>query len=236
MEWSDEHDVLLCREILTSEPFKAKRRTPQRGQLWQSVADHLNCVPEPKFKVSKRAVRERFTLLAEKFKKKMKAEEKASGIDTEMNELDVLLEEIVEKEEEFDKDQSEHKAKEDQSKAEANDMRLKAMKSLKESKKRRSEEHEKQLPKKKRGSEALDYLREKMDGDKYLREKELDIKVKEQERDEQRQKLADDQHKDMMAMMNRQQQEMQQMQMRFFDQQQQQNNLLLALFQKALTK
>lgn len=201
------------------------------------MADHLNCIPEPKFKVSKRAGRERFTLLAEKFKKKMKAEEKASGIDTEMNELDVLLEEIVEKEEEFDKDQSEHKAKDDQSKAEANDMRLKAMESLKESKKRRSEEHEKQLPKKKTGSEALDYLREKMDGDKYLREKELlEIKVKEQERDEQRQKLADDQHKDMMAMMNRQQQEMQQMQMRFFDQQQQQNNLLLALFQKALTK
>ena len=58
----------------------------------------------------------------------------------------------MEKEEEFDKDQSGHKAKEDQSKAEANDMRLKAMESLKESKIRRSEEHEKQLPKKKRGS------------------------------------------------------------------------------------
>ncbi|XP_044172735.1 trichohyalin-like [Acropora millepora] len=236
MEWSDEHDVLLCREILTTEPFKAERRTPQRGQLWQSVADHLNCIPEPKFKVSKRAVRERFTLLAEKFKKKMKAEEKALGIDTEMSELDVLLEEIVEKEEEFDKDQSEHKAKEDQSKAEAYDMRLKAMETLKESTKRRSEEDEKQLPKTKRGSEALDYLREKMDGDKYLREKDLEIKVKEQERDEQRQKLAEDQHKDMMATMNRQQQEMQQMQMRFFEQQHQQNNLLLALFQKALTK
>ena len=207
MEWSDEHDVLLCREILTSEAFKAKRRTPQRGQLWKSVADHLNSIPEPKFKVSKRAVRERFTLLSEKFKKKMKAKEKASGIDTEMTELEVLLEEIVEKEEEFDKDQSENKAKEEQSKAEANDMRLKPMESLRESKKRRPEEHEKQLPKKKRGSEALDYLREKMDGDKYLRERELEIKVKDQERDAQRQKLAEDQHKDMMSMMNRQQQE-----------------------------
>ena len=129
------------------------------GRAW--LADHLNCIPEPKFKVSKRAVRERFTLLAEKFKKKMKAEEKASGIDTEMSELDVLLEEIVEKEEEFDKDQSEHKTKEDQSKAEAYDMRLRAMESLKESKKRRSEGDEKQLPKERRGSEALDYLREK---------------------------------------------------------------------------
>ena len=70
----------------------------------------------------------------------MKGEEKAPkapGIDTEMTELDVLLEEIVEKEEEdLDKDQSEHKAKEEQSKADANDMRLKAMESLKESKER----------------------------------------------------------------------------------------------------
>ena len=40
------------------------------------------------------------------------------------------------------------------------------MESVKESKKRRSVEHEKQLLKKKRGSEALDYLRKKMYGDK----------------------------------------------------------------------
>ena len=172
------------------------------GRAWQII---LILSLNRSLKSQKRAVRERFTLLAEKFKKKMKAEEKASGIDTEMTELDVLLEEIVEKEEEFDKDQSENKAKEEQSKAEANDMRLKAMESLKESKKRRSEEHEKQLPKKKRGSEALDYLREKMDGDKYLRERELEIKVEVWQRDAQRQKLAEDQHKDMMAIMNRQQ-------------------------------
>ena len=37
----------------------------------------------------------------------------------------------MEKEEEFDKDQSKHKAKEDQSKAEANNMRLRVMESLK---------------------------------------------------------------------------------------------------------
>ena len=76
-------------------------------------------------------------MLAEKFKKKMKGEEKSPGIDTEMTELDGLLGEIVEKEEEdLDKDQSEHKAKEEQSKADANDTRLKAMESLKESKER----------------------------------------------------------------------------------------------------
>lgn len=43
----------------------------------------------------------------------MKVEEKVLGIDIEMSELDVLFEEIVEKEEEFDKDQFEYKVKED---------------------------------------------------------------------------------------------------------------------------
>ena len=89
MEWSDEHDMLLSREILTSEPFKAKRRTPEWGQLWQSVADHLNCIPERKFKVSNKSCTWAL-YIAEKFKNKMTAEVKASGIDTEINELDYL--------------------------------------------------------------------------------------------------------------------------------------------------
>ena len=70
MEWTDCHDILLCREILLVEPFKAKQRTQQRGQLWQSVAEHLNDISEPQFKVSKRGVRDRYNLLAEKLKKK----------------------------------------------------------------------------------------------------------------------------------------------------------------------
>ena len=60
--------------------------------MWQIVADHPDSISEPKFQVTKRAVRKRFPLLAEQFKKKMKAEEEASGIDTEMTELDVPLE------------------------------------------------------------------------------------------------------------------------------------------------
>ena len=27
MEWKEEHDILLCREILVSQPFKFKERT-----------------------------------------------------------------------------------------------------------------------------------------------------------------------------------------------------------------
>ena len=50
----------------------------------------------PWFKVSKRAVRERYTLLSEKFTAKMKDEEKASGIECALSEVEKPLEEIAE--------------------------------------------------------------------------------------------------------------------------------------------
>ena len=51
--------------------------------------------------MTQRAVRVRFKLLSERFKKKMAAEEGASGINPEVSELDVLVEEILAKEEAY---------------------------------------------------------------------------------------------------------------------------------------
>ena len=51
-----------------------------------------------RFKVSKRAVRVRYTLLSEKFKAKMKDEERASGIECDLSEVVKALEETSEKE------------------------------------------------------------------------------------------------------------------------------------------
>lgn len=48
--------------------------------------------------VSKRAVRERYTLMSEKIKAKMRDEEKASGIEGDLSEVEKALEEIAEKE------------------------------------------------------------------------------------------------------------------------------------------
>ena len=42
MEWKEEHDVLLCREILVSQPFKFKERTVERGKIWDEIANRLN--------------------------------------------------------------------------------------------------------------------------------------------------------------------------------------------------
>ena len=95
MEWKEEHDVLLCREILVSQPFKFKERTVERGKIWDEIGNRLNNCQTSKFRVNKRSVRERFKLIKEKFKRKIQEEEKASGIDVEpASELEQALEDI----------------------------------------------------------------------------------------------------------------------------------------------
>ena len=88
MEWTEQHDNILCQEILVLEPFKAKIK----------IANILNSLQHPQFRVTKRSVRERYTLLSDKFRAKMRDEEKASGIDTDLSDVEKALEEIVEKE------------------------------------------------------------------------------------------------------------------------------------------
>ena len=98
MEWTENHDVILCREILVSEPYKFKPRTLERGKVWDEIAERLNNIKDQKFKVSKRSIREHFQLLLSKFKTKMKTEQRASGTArVEDTEVDKAMEEIYEK-------------------------------------------------------------------------------------------------------------------------------------------
>ena len=95
MEWKEEHDLLLCREILVCQPYKFKERTVERGKIWEEISNHLNTCETAKFRVNKRSVRERFKLIKEKFKRKIREEENSSGIDVEpTSELEESLEEI----------------------------------------------------------------------------------------------------------------------------------------------
>ena len=61
MTWTDNHDILLCREILTVDPFVNTRKgTIQRRKLWKTIAFHLSMISEPPFKadLDQRAVRD----------------------------------------------------------------------------------------------------------------------------------------------------------------------------------
>ena len=49
MEWSEEHDVLLLREILGSNVFLVKKGSPARGLAWEAIVERLNRMESPNF-------------------------------------------------------------------------------------------------------------------------------------------------------------------------------------------
>lgn len=96
MKWTEQHDVMLCREILLIQPHKYRLKSTERGNAWTSIANDLNAIQELRFTVTQKAVRDRFKLLIARFKRKTNEEEAASGICPEESELDQALETIVE--------------------------------------------------------------------------------------------------------------------------------------------
>ena len=217
MEWSEKHDVVLCREMLVMEPYQHPYRSKERGDVWNQIALNLNGLDHPKFKVNKRSVRDRLTLLITKHKAKMRQEENASGIDCEETELDQAIEEIIDKEKLADEKSSEAKKKEKEEKAAAEEHRKSAMERLGQTKKRNAEGENAgtQAKKSKRSSsDVVQYLKEKNERESDQRIEELELRKKEQQASVELQK----QQHDMMKL--------------FVKQQQQQTQMLLSLLAK----
>ena len=63
LEWTELHDLNLCEEVLVVEPWKHPYRGKERGDSWNEIANDLNTSDHPTFKVSKRSVSDRLTLL-----------------------------------------------------------------------------------------------------------------------------------------------------------------------------
>ena len=65
MRWTKDHDLILLKEILLFEPYSQKRGSPERGRVWEQIAESLNGQREDKilFEVSQRSVRDRFNAL-----------------------------------------------------------------------------------------------------------------------------------------------------------------------------
>ena len=174
MEWSESHDLALCGEVLLLEPLKYPKRSKKRGEIWGRIAVNLNSVNSPKSKVSKRSVRDRFTLLRTKYKEKIREEERASGIDCEETQLDAALEEITEKERAADLERNDKAGvvnkKNESEKASAEEVRKQAMERLGKTQKRNADSGEEKSKKyRKRSSDAVEYLKEKFQEEKELR-------------------------------------------------------------------
>ena len=177
MTWTEEHDVMLCREILTEEPFNFKHGSRERGRCWDHIADTLNKVDQLKFNVDQRAVRDRFVKLEKAFKKKTREELRASGIaPNEPSELDQALEDIIEKihfaEQQKEASCAEKQQEIEKEKETAEAVRRRAMERLSESRAREG------CRKRKGGetSEYVGYLREKREVDMKVRENQVDLK------------------------------------------------------------
>ena len=144
--------------------------------MWQKIADNLSSYSSPKFSVTKRAVRDRYGIISDKYKKKIRAEERASGIQVDETELGVLLEEVIERENLAEEECSEGKRKVESDKQKAVDIRKTAMESLSQTKKRKVGEEAADRKKSRRsGSEAIEYLREKSREELRIREEESSI-------------------------------------------------------------
>ena len=80
MVWTDQHNDVLLQEMYLFEPWKYKRGSKQRGQVWERISESLNEHESPRFTVKQKSVRDHYILLKKEQKKKIREEEKASGI------------------------------------------------------------------------------------------------------------------------------------------------------------
>ena len=166
MVWSTAHDEMLCREIRVIDPFtRTRNSTMARGTKWEEVAENLNQIKQIYFKVDKRAVRDRYNLLSKELRKKLKREKEESGVETDMTEVEMALEELIEKE---DTEQrvvdNQKKATDSQDRENAENIQKKAMERLGQTQNRKADENEskgKRRKKRSSGSDTLSFLGEK---------------------------------------------------------------------------
>ena len=235
-QWTTDHDVIMCREVLVCEPCKCKPRTPERGQSWESEAQQLNSIHQPSFRVTARSVRGRFTLLLTKYAQTLRMQEKVSGIEVEQTELDSLSEEILKREKEAKNDlESKDRNKKSKVEKEKRQQRKSGREHWREPKVE-NQENKQKTPKVRRSTaEAIDYLRERSDNEKEYRKQKLEVRKREMEVQSEKQDQARKQQQAMftalMAQMQMQQQSQQSMQAMLAAQQEQQTKLLKAFFE-----
>ncbi|CAB4025800.1 Hypothetical predicted protein [Paramuricea clavata] len=96
MTWTDEHNEVLIREMFLFQPWNYKKGSQQRGHAWEMISDSLNDLNTPMFGVTQKSVRDHYTLLQKQQKRRLREEEKASGISPEPSEVEIAIEEMIE--------------------------------------------------------------------------------------------------------------------------------------------
>ena len=247
MEWTNQHDTLFLREVRASDLYETRKGSPERGKLWDEIAARLNSLSHPKFVVNKRSLRDRLNLLIAKFKAKNREEERASGVSPELRETDTLLEELSEKEEEAKNKPSigDKKQNVQQEKSKAEEMRLKAMETMGQTKKRVEKSNEVDSTKKRRKStsDAIEFLQKKAEQELALRREEMEMRKQEEMRGSQETtmqqemlRMIQQQQENQMKQQQRNQTQQLQFMQSMLNQQQQQSQALLSLIDRLAPK
>ena len=126
---------MLCQYVIFVQPYAYRPSTRERGNAWSRIPESLNSIGNPKFYVNQRSVRERFNLILTRYKTKISAEVRATGIEVkEKTSTENLLEELDEKikeaEAEFGAKTLEQLQKGEKEKVAVEDVRKKALETL----------------------------------------------------------------------------------------------------------
>ena len=191
MQWTEEHEEMLCREVILHDLFQYKDMSSERGQCLDRIAEPLNAVTNIWFKVDQRSLRDKLKKLLKDFLAKKNKEERSSGINPEHTELDNLLQDILDRKNESEKNYTEATKKGEEEKIAAEDIRKRSMERLSETKERlKNNGVDDEGVEKKRyrssGNDTISYLREKSERDFKLREEELLLKRQELEQHKER--------------------------------------------------
>ena len=96
MQWNEERDILLLREMAAGGIFQTESGSREKGSSWQNITTNLNAYND--FIVTLCAVGDRFTNIIRKHKSKARKEFARFGLGgEELNEYEQLLEVLIEK-------------------------------------------------------------------------------------------------------------------------------------------
>ena len=104
MKWTKEHDVLLGKVVMLFKLWKYKLGSRERGNCLDRIAESLNQLQEPFFNVSQKSIRDRLKILERDFKRNYRFERNACGISPEKSEIDVIMEDYLERKEEQERE------------------------------------------------------------------------------------------------------------------------------------
>ena len=165
-KWGEMEGSSLLTEITIEKPFQFKKGSGQRGDAWRNIEEHFNNKNKHFITQTAKGLQDKYRNIKEKFQKKMRDEERASGIAPEYTDLDRLIGELIDLEkasnEIVNKETDEAAKKKIESQAKGQEIRKRSTEGL--------------VGKRHNGKEAnMTFLKEKMEREMKLREDSLQL-------------------------------------------------------------